>query len=116
MLELFLLALKPSPTNARRLGELSRIAADVASTDATEGGARLLGSIAVHESGAREGAVGPLGERGPFQVHRGPPTAAEALRRLRFSVEQCGDLSLYAGCRRCGGCPGLVRGLYRWAK
>lgn len=107
-LTIFLVALRPDPRNVRRLYELSEVADSIARTDATEAEARLLASIAVHESGVRPRAVGPLGERTSFQL-RGPPyTTKEALRRLRVQ-----HLQGYAGCVHP--CPRLVHELSRWA-
>jgi len=102
----------PDPRRVYRLAELSRIAASIARTDASDEEARTLAKVAIHESGAREDATGPLGEKGPFQIMPpGKPTAEVALARVRWSMEACSDLSLYAGCRRCGACPALVAAL-----
>ena len=94
----------------RRLEQLSAVAQDIASTDATEEEARLLASIAIHESGVRPDAHGPMGELSAFQIM--PPArhydAAEALRRLR---EQ--GLQGYAGCKRP--CPRLTAALAKYA-
>lgn len=92
-----------------RLHELASIAADIASTDASESEARLLASIAVHESSARLHATGKIGEQGPFQVLHGDPHAREALRRLRTQ-----GLQGYAGCTRP--CPDLTRALAAYAQ
>ena len=112
ILAFLLLTLHPNPTNVRRLTELAQVAADIASTDATQDEARMLAAIAVHESNARPAAVGDGGHsRGAFQVWDGPPTAREALKRLRGSLEACGTAELYAGCKRCGGCPRIAASL-----
>jgi hypothetical protein len=105
---IFLTALHPDPRNVRRLYELSKVAWSIAKTDATEDEATLLSSIAIHESGVSLRAIGPLGERGAFQLLGGPYTTREALRRLRVQ-----GLRGYAGCVRP--CPKLVAALSRWA-
>lgn len=118
VMTVFLGWLSPTPaagarlsTRPARLQELATVAADVASTDATLEEARLLASIAVHESGVRPRAVGRGGERGAFQIM--PPArsygAREALRRLRLQ-----GLDGYAGCgsKRC---PELAAALAKYA-
>jgi hypothetical protein len=97
-------------TRARRLQEVASVARDIASTDATIQEAKLLASIAVHESGVRPIAHGRAGERGAFQVMPPAPSygAREALRRLRAQ-----GLEGYAGCPR--GCPKLAAALAKYA-
>lgn len=105
------------PSTAARSEELVEIATDIAGTDATEGEARLLVSICVHESRCSLKAVGDGGSaKGAWQVHsaRGGAEdvgAAAALAKVRWSYAICGDLSAYAGCGRCGACPEIVRSL-----
>jgi hypothetical protein len=99
--------LHPRATNVRRLTELSVIARDVASTDASSEEAEELAAVCIHESGCVLGARGKDGSIGPWQVR--PPAksfgAGEALKRLRWSEGVCGkgDLSLYAGFGYCVG-------------
>ena len=103
----------PNPSNVARLKELAAIAVEIARTDATETEAEELVAICIHESGCRTRAKGRDGSVGAWQIH--PPAkaydAAEALARVRWSVDTCGDLSLYAGCGRCGTCPAIVESL-----
>ena len=107
-----LLVLWLHPRTADRVEELVSIAADVADTDATEGEARLLASIAVHESRATVRAVGDGGlSRGAWQVRGRDVSAAGALAKVRWSYRLCADLSAYAGCGRCGSCPAIVASL-----
>lgn len=99
--------------SADHVEELVAIAMDVDSTDATEGEAVLLATVCVHESHCRLKAVGDSGKaRGPWQV-RGQKDvgAGAALAKVRWSYGVCGDLSLYAGCGRCGACPEIVKSL-----
>jgi hypothetical protein len=106
--------LSPNPSNVRRLSELATIASDIAHTDATIDEALELAAIAVHESRAHLHAIGDGGRsHGPFQIQGGPPTAREALLRLRWSQQRCGvgDLSLYAGFGRCGVRPDVSASL-----
>jgi hypothetical protein len=92
---------------------LQAVAVDIAKTDADEQEALGLVKIAIHESGAKVKAIGDGGRAfGPFQIRGGRDySATEALRRYRWSVEACGDLSLYAGCGRCGACPDIITSL-----
>lgn len=114
---IFLGWLSPTPeaaarlsTRTARLRELSAVAADIAATDASEREARLLASIAIHESSVRASAVGPGGERGAFQIMPpGKPGAREALRRLRIQ-----GLEVYAGCGSHR-CPELADALAKYA-
>ncbi len=108
-----LLVLWLPPRTADRVEELVAIAVQVAETDATEGEARLLAAIAVHESRASLHAVGDGGlSRGAWQVRGRDASAGAALRAVRWSFRVCGDLSAYAGCGRCGSCPaGLLASL-----
>ena len=102
-----------APLDAARHNELANIAADVASTDATTDEAELLVAICVHESHCHLRAVGDGGRaRGPWQIHGRDTSAAAALARIRWSMAACGNLSIYAGCGRCGACPdGLLDSL-----
>jgi hypothetical protein len=112
ILTCLLLWLHPDPRNVRRLTELERVAIEIASTDASEAEAELLAAICLHESRCHTHAVGDGGKAyGAWQVRGGPPTAVEALRRVRWSWQACGDLSLYAGCGWCGRCPEVVASL-----
>jgi hypothetical protein len=111
ILTVLLLWTHPDPRSLRRLTDLETVALDIASTDATAEEAETLVAVCVHESGCRPRAVGSDGSVGAFQIRKGPGTAAEALRRLRWSASVCGDLSLYAGCGRCGACPEIVASL-----
>ena len=114
ILTCLLLWLQPSPHNVGRLTELVAIAADVASTDATEVEAEELSAICVHESRCHLAAIGDGGKSlGPWQVQGGRHDAAGALARLRWSVGICGvgGLALYAGARHCGDVPRVVRSL-----
>lgn len=95
-----------------RVEELAGIAADIASTDASEEEARLLVAICVHESRCHTKAVGDGGlSRGAWQVRGRDVGAAGALAKVRWSKAICGDLSAYAGCGRCGSCPEVVKSL-----
>jgi hypothetical protein len=112
ILSCLLLWLHPDPRNTRRLAELELVALDIASTDASEEEAEVLVSVCLHESRCHLRARGDGGHAlGPWQIHGPDPSAAEALRRLRWSWGACGDLSLYAGCGRCGACPDVVASL-----
>ena len=52
-----------------------------------------------------------LGLASPGGVHAHQDHAA-ALARIRWSMAACGNLSIYAGCGRCGACPdGLLDSL-----
>jgi hypothetical protein len=96
-----------------RIRELQQIAVLIAKTDADEEEAVGLAAAAFHETGAvltdKRGDGGK--SKGPFQV-QGPlgrdHGATTALVVYRWSVATCGDLSLYAGCGRCGACPEIV--------
>ena len=100
------------PQTWPRVEELAAIAADIASTDATDEEAELLVDICIHESRCSLKAVGDGGRaRGAWQVRGKDASAAEALRRVRWSYAICGDLSAYAGCGRCGSCPNIVKSL-----
>lgn len=109
---LFLLLHLGQPRSIRRAIDLANVAADIASTDASESEAEALAAIAIHESRATWHVTGDHGQAfGPFQV-RGPDASArEALRLLRWSTGVCGDTSLYAGCGRCGACPAIAASL-----
>jgi len=107
---LWLILVYLHPLSAARVSDLINVAGDIASTDATEVEAELLAAICIHESRCTPKAKGLDGSVGAFQVHGGPGTA-EALRRVRWSYGICGDLSLYAGCGRCGACPEVVDSL-----
>jgi len=119
VLTCLLLWLNPNPRDVYRLVELVDIAQQIVSTDADEAEGETLAAVAIHETGARIFRHGThslvtdgRGAFGPWQVVGGPPTAAEALRRVRWSVGLCGDLSLYAGCGRCGACPDIASSLW----
>jgi hypothetical protein len=90
----------PSPARAI---ELEDIAVDIGSTDASMVEAEELVAICLHETHCRLDVVGDGGRSvGPWQVRNGPPTAKEALRRVRQSLAAAGDLSYYAcGKKQC---------------
>lgn len=108
---LLVILLYVHPHSWGRVSEIIDVAADIATTDATETEVDLLVAIAVHESRVTPSAKGLDGSVGAFQVRGGPGTATEALRRVRWSYALCGDLSAYAGCRVCGSCPEIVGSL-----
>jgi len=111
---LMLLAHLGQPRDLARAVELANVAADVASTDATEDEAAELVTACIHESRCHPTAIGDGGAaRGAWQVHGRDADARGALARLRWSERACGvgDLSLFAGCRRCGACPAIVASL-----
>jgi hypothetical protein len=95
--------------------ELANVAAEIAATDATDDEAAELVTACVHESRCHAGAVGDGGQaRGAWQVHGRDASAAEALRRIRWSERVCGGpghLELFAGCGACGRCPEIVASL-----
>lgn len=92
--------------------ELANVAADIASTDASESEALTLVTTCVHESRCHTNAVGDHGAaRGAWQVHGRDVGARAALARVRWSVRACGDLSLFAGFGRCGGDPAVLASL-----
>jgi len=100
-----------APTEARR-DDLSLIAQDIASTDATFEEAETLVAICKHESECRTKAVGDGGlSRGAFQVRGKDASAKAALSAMRWSMRACKDLSLYAGFGRCGGDPATLASL-----
>ena len=103
----------PNPVDVGRLQELASVAADVATTDASDVEAEELVAVAIHESNVHPRAVGDGGRaRGAWQVHGRDASAREALSRLRWSERACHDLSLFAGCGGCGRCPdGLLASL-----
>jgi hypothetical protein len=108
----FLLQYLGAPHSMGRAIELANVAADIASTDATESEAELLAAICIHESRCHVAAVGDGGRaRGPWQVHGRDGSAREALSRVRWSYQGCGDLSLFAGFGRCGGRPEVLESL-----
>lgn len=92
-----------------RLQELSKIAWSI--TQVTNDGKRqaMLAAIASYESGFRIRAIGKRGERGPWQLmflSSGCEKdltcqAAEALRRINYSYDRCGDLTFYVS-GQCG--------------
>lgn len=112
VLTCLLLWLHPNPTNVTRLTELSEIAKDIASTDATETEAETLVAICLHESRCHLKAVGDGGKsKGPWQVQQGDPSAATALSKVRWSMTLCGNLAAYAGAKYCNAVPWTVQSL-----
>jgi hypothetical protein len=101
-----------NPHTAVRIDELASIAMEITETDATEDEGFLLVGICIHESRCTRGAIGDGGRsRGAWQVRGRDVGAAAALAKVRWSYGVCGDLSLYAGCGRCGSCPDIVQSL-----
>lgn len=84
------------------------IAAEVAASDATPREGLRGMQIASQESGYDRGAVGRLGERGPWQVRGGKDFSwREALRRMRVQ----GMLG-FVGCRRAADRVVLPNGVH----
>lgn len=113
-LVLMLVAHLGQPHDLARAIELSNLAVEVAETGATDDEAAELVAACIHESRCHTKAIGDGGQaRGAWQVHGRDASATEALRRLRWSERACGvgDLSLFAGCGRCGACPEIVASL-----
>jgi hypothetical protein len=101
-----------NPHTAVRIDELASIAMEITETGATEDEGLLLVGICIHESRCTRGAIGDGGlSRGAWQVRGRDVGASAALAKVRWSYGVCGDLSLYAGCGRCGSCPDIVRSL-----
>ena len=111
-LVLMLLAHLGHPKTIERAVELANVAADIASTDASDNEAALLVAICLHESNCHREAIGDGGKsRGAWQVRGRDVSAAGALAKVRWSMRVCGNLAPYAGARRCGDVPDVVASL-----
>jgi hypothetical protein len=109
-----LLAHLGHPKTIERAVEISNTAAKIAWTNADADEAAELATIAIHETGCVDHpAWDGSACFGEWQVCGERTDAGAALELLRWSERTCGkgDLSLYAGCGRCGACPEIVASL-----